>query len=63
MDDTDFAAPSHEEVRTDVRALFLGAIRMTLEMLLEEEIRGLVGAGNRWRGARTNATAATCEVC
>ncbi|NTX36205.1 transposase [Myxococcus sp. CA033] len=48
MDDTDFAAPSHEEVRTDVRALFLGAIRMTLEMLLEEEIRGLVGAG-RWQ--------------
>ncbi|QDE81667.1 hypothetical protein BHS07_08895 [Myxococcus xanthus] len=48
MDDTEFAAPSHEEVRTDVRALFLGAIRMTLEMLLEEEIRGLVGAG-RWQ--------------
>lgn len=48
MDDTEFAAPSHEEVRTDVRGLFLGAIRMTLEMLLEEEIRGLVGAG-RWQ--------------
>ncbi|WP_371746180.1 transposase [Myxococcus sp. CA040A] len=31
-----------------MRALFLGAIRMTLEMLLEEEIRGLVGAG-RWQ--------------
>src|SRR5690606_12967076 len=42
--------PSHEEVRTDVRALFLGAIRVTLEMLLEEEVRELVGA-ERWQQA------------
>ena len=45
VNDIDFEAPSHEEVRTDVRALFLGAIRTTLEMLLEEEVRELVGAG------------------
>ncbi len=50
MNATDFEAPSHEEVRTDVRALFLGAIRTTLEMLLEEEVRELVGAG-RWAKA------------
>lgn len=50
MDDTDFVAPSHEEVRADVRALFLGAIRMVLETLLEEEVRELVGAG-RWQKA------------
>ncbi|AGC42883.1 hypothetical protein MYSTI_01548 [Myxococcus stipitatus DSM 14675] len=31
-------------MRTEVRALFLGAIRMALEMLLEEEVRSLVGA-------------------
>jgi putative transposase len=53
VEDTDFDPPSHEEVGTDVRALFLGAIRMTLEMLLEEEIREMVGVG-RWQklGAR-----------
>jgi putative transposase len=47
---TNFDPPSHEDVRTDLRALFLGAIRMTLEMMLEEEVRELVGAG-RWQKA------------
>jgi putative transposase len=50
VDVTEFEPPSHEEVRTDVRALFLGAIRVTLEMLLEEEVRELVGTG-RWQKA------------
>jgi transposase-like protein len=50
VDVTDFEPPSHEEVRTDVRGLFLGAIRVTLEMLLEEEVQELVGAG-RWQKA------------
>ncbi len=50
MEGIDFDAPSHEDVRTDLRALFLGAIRMTLEMMLEEEVRELVGAG-RWQKA------------
>ena len=50
MEVTNFAPPSHEDVRTDLRALFLGAIRMTLEMMLEEEVRELVGAG-RWQKA------------
>ena len=50
MDDIDFEPPSHDEVRTDVRSLFLGAIRVTLEMLLEEEVRELVGVG-RWQKA------------
>lgn len=50
VDVTEFEPPSHEEVRTDVRALFLAAIRTTLEMLLEEEVRELVGAG-RWQKA------------
>jgi putative transposase len=50
VDVTDFEPPSHEEVRTDVRSLFLGAIRVTLEMLLEEEVRELVGVG-RWQKA------------
>ena len=48
VEDIDFVPPLHEEVRTDVKALFLGAIRMTLEMLLEEEIREMVGVG-RWQ--------------
>jgi putative transposase len=50
MDDTDIDLPSHDEVRADVRALFLGAIRVTLEMMLEEEVRELVGVG-RWQKA------------
>lgn len=44
----EFDPPSHEDMRTDVRAMFLGAIRMTLEMLLEEEVREMVGVG-RWQ--------------
>lgn len=50
MDVPDIDLPSHEDVRTDVRSLFLGAIRVTLEMLLEEEVRELVGVG-RWQKA------------
>jgi len=38
----DFDALSQEDVRGDLRQVFLGAIRMTLETLLEEEIRGRV---------------------
>jgi transposase-like protein len=44
---TDFEGPSQEDVRADVLALLRGAIRMTLETLLEEELRLLVGAA-RW---------------
>ena len=43
----DFDALSQEDVRGDLRQVFLGAIRMTLETLLEEEVRGMVGA-SRW---------------
>lgn len=50
MDVPDIDLPSHEDVRADVRSLFLGAIRVTLEMLLEEEVRELVGVG-RWQKA------------
>jgi transposase-like protein len=50
VDVPDIDLPSHEDVRTDVRSLFLGAIRVTLEMLLEEEVRELVGVG-RWQKA------------
>ncbi|NVJ08638.1 transposase [Myxococcus sp. AM001] len=45
MDDTEFESPTHEEVQTDLRALFRGAIRMTLEALMEEEVRG----AGRWQ--------------
>ncbi|GHH00459.1 hypothetical protein [Comamonas sp. JC664] len=42
MGDTEFESPAHEEVQADLRALFQGAIRMTLEALLEGEVRELV---------------------
>ena len=50
MDISAFEPISHEEIRTDIRSVFLGAIRMTLEMLLEEELRELIGVG-RWQKA------------
>jgi putative transposase len=44
----EFEKPSHQEVQTDLHALFRGAIRVALETVLEEEIRDLIGAG-RWQ--------------
>ena len=35
---------TQEELRGDLRALFQGAIRLTLEMVLEEELKAMVGA-------------------
>jgi transposase-like protein len=43
----DFEAPTQDDVQFDLRSLFLGAIRASLETLLEEEIKRLVG-GARW---------------
>lgn len=45
MDDVREVAPAtQEELREDLRSLFRGAIRLSLEMVLHEEIRELVGA-------------------
>ena len=46
-DVTDFEVPTQDDVQVDLRSLFLGAIRASLETLLEEEIKRLVG-GSRW---------------
>ncbi len=45
--------PTQEDVRADLRNLFLGSIRLTLECLLEDEMRAMVGA-RKWQriGAR-----------
>ena len=39
-----FAPAEQEEIRADIGALFRGAIRVTLECLLEQEVREMVGA-------------------
>ena len=39
--------PTQENVHTDLRTLFQGAIRVALEVVLEEEIQALVGA-RKW---------------
>ncbi len=39
--------PTQENFRTDLRCVFQGAIRVVLELILEEELREMVGAG-RW---------------
>jgi transposase-like protein len=43
----DLEVPTQENVRTDLRSIFQGAIRVVLELILEEELREMVGAG-RW---------------
>ena len=35
---------TQDELRGDLHALFRGAIRLTLEMVLEEELKAMVGA-------------------
>ena len=35
---------AQDELRGDLNALFRGAIRLTLEMVLEEELKAMVGA-------------------
>ena len=39
--------PTQENVRTDLRSVFQGAIRVVLELVLEEGLREMVGAA-RW---------------
>lgn len=36
--------PTQDELRGDLRSLFQGAIRLTLELVLEEELKAMVGA-------------------
>jgi hypothetical protein len=43
--------PTQENIRTDLRSVFQGAIRVALELILEEEIRSMVGA-KRWERHR-----------
>lgn len=46
---------TQEELRGDLRSLFQGAIRLTLEMVLEEELKAMVGARRFERvGSRTD---------
>ena len=45
MKDTDeMGRATQDELRDDLSALFRGAIRVTLEMVLEEELKAMVGA-------------------
>jgi hypothetical protein len=46
-DVTDFEAPTQDDMKFDLRALFQAAIKASLEILLEEEIKLRVG-GSRW---------------
>jgi len=48
-DDADFDVPTQAAVKTDLQALFRGAVRLALEVALEEEIREMVGAGRYQR--------------
>jgi transposase-like protein len=48
-DDAEFTLSSQAEVHTDLAALFRGAVRVALEVVLEQELRALVGAGRYQR--------------
>jgi transposase-like protein len=48
--DDEFEAPTQEDVRTDLRTIFLDAIRTTMEALLVEEVREMVGVQRGRRG-------------
>ena len=41
---------TQDELRQDLKSLFQGAIRLTLEMVLEEELKAMVGARRFERG-------------
>ena len=41
---TEFSLATQDELRDDLKSLFRGAIRLTLEMVLEEEVKAMVGA-------------------
>jgi hypothetical protein len=43
IDVSEFEALPQEDVRGDLRQVLLGALRMTLETLLQEEVRRMVG--------------------
>jgi transposase-like protein len=51
---TRFEVPSEEDIRVDLRSVFLGAVRTTLEALLEEEVRRIAGNGSwaRFQGSK-----------
>ncbi len=52
---------TQEELRQDLKSLFQGAIRVTLEMVLEEELKAMVGARRFERvGSRKDHRNSTC---
>ena len=47
---------TQDELRQDLKSLFQGAIRLTLEMVLEEELKAMVGARRSSGSAAGRAT-------
>lgn len=47
----DFEKNSQEQIRVDLTQIFRGAIRMTLEAMLEEEVKAMVGVERFERGS------------
>lgn len=47
----DFEMNTQEEIRVDLAEVFRGAIRMSLEVMLEEEVKAMVGVERFERGA------------
>ncbi len=58
----DVDLPTQENFQTDLRSIFQGAIRVVLELILEEEIREMVGARRFERVGRGSITG-TARIC
>ena len=57
---------TQEELRQDLKSLFQGAIRVTLEMVLEEELKAMVAkrvVSSGSAAGRTTGTARTSGAC
>ena len=50
-----YEVPTQEDIRTHLRSAFPGAIRVVLELVLEEELREMAGASHWERFGRAHA--------
>ena len=53
--------PRKEELLQDLKSLFQGAIRVTLEMVLDQELKAMVGARRFERVGSRNETTGTAR--
>ena len=53
---------TQDELRQDLKSLFQGAIRLTLEMVLEEELKAMVGSATIRAGRQPGRATGTGRI-